>query len=77
MYHDIVYKTIKCRSANANGVSLIIPVKKFDTVNANFAIDTGACCTILSSKFYYRISEDIRHFLSVVNHSVRFEIAND
>lgn len=43
----------------------------------NSVMDTGACCTVLSSAFYYRIPEDIRPILYDVDHSVRFEVAND
>ena len=75
--NDVEFKTLKCRSANTDGVSLIMPVKIFGTVHANLVIDTGACTTIFSTALYNRIPEDIRPILHDVDPSIRLEVAND
>ena len=75
--NDNGFKTIKCRTAASDGVSITFPVELCDSLDVNFVIDTGSCATIISTAVYNKIPDHSRPELEAVDSSVRLEVADD
>ena len=59
-----------------HGVSVLLPVPIKDT-RSKFVLDTGACVSLISTGFYYRIPPNQRPELKPADNALKLEVAND